>query len=174
MALVECPECKNQVSDQASSCPKCGHPAIRTEVSNKHVIHNKPSNRLIVISVLGILIGSLLIKYNLPWSHNDAAFSFGDESSVDSANAIKEASLAAKLRDEGKLEQAKIADRRVEDYRRWSKLSLDNIVNPDAVKGRLDSENDKRFWWRTGGIVLVIVGLITGIAPFILRRLNTK
>ena len=24
MALIECPECKNQVSDTAESCPKCG------------------------------------------------------------------------------------------------------------------------------------------------------
>lgn len=23
--LVDCPECKNQVSNEATSCPKCGH-----------------------------------------------------------------------------------------------------------------------------------------------------
>lgn len=26
MALVQCPECANQVSDQATACPKCGYP----------------------------------------------------------------------------------------------------------------------------------------------------
>src|ERR1700680_1419258 len=26
MALIECPECKRSVSDQASACPGCGHP----------------------------------------------------------------------------------------------------------------------------------------------------
>lgn len=26
MALVNCPECSNQVSEQAVSCPQCGHP----------------------------------------------------------------------------------------------------------------------------------------------------
>jgi hypothetical protein len=26
MALVECPECKAQVSSQANACPKCGRP----------------------------------------------------------------------------------------------------------------------------------------------------
>jgi membrane protein YdbS with pleckstrin-like domain len=26
MALIECPECKSQVSDAAPSCPKCGYP----------------------------------------------------------------------------------------------------------------------------------------------------
>lgn len=24
MALIECPECKSEISDQADSCPKCG------------------------------------------------------------------------------------------------------------------------------------------------------
>jgi len=26
MALIKCPECSNEVSDKATSCPKCGHP----------------------------------------------------------------------------------------------------------------------------------------------------
>ena len=26
MALIQCPECKGEVSDQASSCPHCGYP----------------------------------------------------------------------------------------------------------------------------------------------------
>jgi len=26
MALIKCPECSNEVSDQAASCPKCGYP----------------------------------------------------------------------------------------------------------------------------------------------------
>jgi primosomal protein N' len=26
MALINCPECKNQVSSTATSCPKCGAP----------------------------------------------------------------------------------------------------------------------------------------------------
>lgn len=26
MALINCPECKAQISDKASSCPKCGNP----------------------------------------------------------------------------------------------------------------------------------------------------
>lgn len=25
MALIKCPECNNQISDQADSCPKCGY-----------------------------------------------------------------------------------------------------------------------------------------------------
>ena len=26
MAMIQCPECQRQVSDQAQSCPGCGHP----------------------------------------------------------------------------------------------------------------------------------------------------
>lgn len=26
MPLVKCPECESQISDKASTCPKCGHP----------------------------------------------------------------------------------------------------------------------------------------------------
>ncbi len=26
MALIKCPECRGQVSDQATACPHCGHP----------------------------------------------------------------------------------------------------------------------------------------------------
>ena len=34
MALINCPECKRQVSDKATSCPSCGYPL------NKHVAKN--------------------------------------------------------------------------------------------------------------------------------------
>jgi predicted amidophosphoribosyltransferase len=29
VALINCPECKKEVSDKASSCPNCGHPIAR-------------------------------------------------------------------------------------------------------------------------------------------------
>jgi len=29
MALIECPECKKQISDQADSCPGCGYPVSK-------------------------------------------------------------------------------------------------------------------------------------------------
>jgi len=30
MALIKCPECAHDVSDQAASCPQCGYPIQRT------------------------------------------------------------------------------------------------------------------------------------------------
>ena len=39
MALINCPECKNQVSDQARSCPQCGHPLKKVEFTTHVVTH---------------------------------------------------------------------------------------------------------------------------------------
>ena len=33
MALIKCPECAHEVSDQAASCPQCGYPIRRTNAT---------------------------------------------------------------------------------------------------------------------------------------------
>ncbi|MBV8815603.1 MAG: hypothetical protein JO271_14010 [Verrucomicrobia bacterium] len=33
MALIRCPECSGQVSDQAVKCPYCGHPLEKTKAA---------------------------------------------------------------------------------------------------------------------------------------------
>ncbi len=38
MALINCPECKNSVSDQARACPNCGCPIKKTEYTTHLVI----------------------------------------------------------------------------------------------------------------------------------------
>lgn len=56
MALIECPECKNKISDQADSCPKCGYelkaPASG-EKKNKISLNN--GNLKYVIIVIAII-----------------------------------------------------------------------------------------------------------------------
>lgn len=37
MALITCPECGKQVSDQAASCPGCGYPLERTQKENEQI-----------------------------------------------------------------------------------------------------------------------------------------
>jgi len=37
MALISCPECRQGVSDQAMSCPKCGYPLIKPEYRTHEV-----------------------------------------------------------------------------------------------------------------------------------------
>lgn len=50
MAIVECPECKSQVSDAATSCPKCGFRAVRRRTG------------AIVIAVVLLAIGVLIVS----------------------------------------------------------------------------------------------------------------
>lgn len=40
MALMTCPECENQISDQALSCPKCGF-QLHQEIVSKQIKENK-------------------------------------------------------------------------------------------------------------------------------------
>jgi hypothetical protein len=48
MALIQCPECKSDISDKTKSCPKCGHPINTVSVKK-------------VGKVVGAIIGGLLI-----------------------------------------------------------------------------------------------------------------
>jgi len=34
MALVKCPECSNEISEEATSCPKCGHPVAKLKAKS--------------------------------------------------------------------------------------------------------------------------------------------
>ncbi len=40
MALIKCPECGRQVSDQAAACPECGYPIRKVEYTFVTVSHN--------------------------------------------------------------------------------------------------------------------------------------
>ena len=79
--LVECPECKQQISDQAESCPHCGLPIkssvqkIRPAAQRKS--HAGRSGCLITLGVLAVLglIGSLLPK--IQQSSSDAPENYG-------------------------------------------------------------------------------------------------
>ena len=33
MALINCPECGNKISDKALSCPQCGFPIIQQKIN---------------------------------------------------------------------------------------------------------------------------------------------
>lgn len=36
MALINCPECSKDISDQATACPNCGHPMV-IQTQNKDI-----------------------------------------------------------------------------------------------------------------------------------------
>ncbi|WP_157661531.1 TM2 domain-containing protein [Burkholderia ubonensis] len=63
MALINCPECKTSVSDQARACPSCGYPIAATD-SNSEVANNAPQVVSVAKSrgtyiILGLLFGSM-------------------------------------------------------------------------------------------------------------------
>ena len=42
MSLIACPECKKQVSNQASSCPHCGYPINAVQENKSNELMNCP------------------------------------------------------------------------------------------------------------------------------------
>lgn len=42
MALIKCPECKNEISDKAENCPKCGYPILSEICSKEEIINFSP------------------------------------------------------------------------------------------------------------------------------------
>lgn len=69
MALVICPECKGEVSDQAKACPKCGYPISRgktsLEGSNSDVVTVEQTSKRLKLhelwSVIAILLGGIIV-----------------------------------------------------------------------------------------------------------------
>ena len=57
MSLIKCPDCGNEVSDEAPSCPKCGKPIADKTASQKR------SHRARMILIAGIVI--LAVSYIL-------------------------------------------------------------------------------------------------------------
>jgi len=55
MALISCPECKKEISDQAKHCPNCGYRL--NSLSNEQ----KQSIKKTIIIIISIIIGIVLI-----------------------------------------------------------------------------------------------------------------
>jgi uncharacterized membrane protein YvbJ len=77
MALLNCPECSKQVSDQAAACPSCGYPLKPSQRTTASPDQSKPTvdeiargaqlgiarqqlNNSIVQIVLGLLVLAIL------------------------------------------------------------------------------------------------------------------
>ena len=45
MALIECPECKKEISDKAKECPHCGYPLVKKEEKKKQTKKEEPKKR---------------------------------------------------------------------------------------------------------------------------------
>lgn len=65
MALIKCPECGKEISNQAVACPHCGFGMKATTVSNKRINSNAiPLFILIVCFVCGCICFAKFVKYN--------------------------------------------------------------------------------------------------------------
>jgi len=58
MAIVQCPECKESVSDQATSCPKCGYPIKKASITTSISIEKPQKSRSLTI-FLSLILGGL-------------------------------------------------------------------------------------------------------------------
>lgn len=69
MALIECPECKNKISDQADVCPKCGYELRKTEVEEEEKTNAsdsskkpKANSKYILLAIIALCV-FLVFKY---------------------------------------------------------------------------------------------------------------
>lgn len=81
MALIQCPDCGNMISENANSCPKCGYP-LREELEerSKNLKKQKRNSRffirLIELFSLILLIAVIFIIKNI--GGNSENLSIGD------------------------------------------------------------------------------------------------
>lgn len=70
MALIKCPECGNQISDQAKSCPQCGF-VLNKNGSNDKVINRKVMT-IAIIAVTTVILLTVavitIVKLSNPFS----------------------------------------------------------------------------------------------------------
>ena len=65
MALIQCPECQNMVSDQADVCPKCGYALKAAEEPQKKEspkFKGKIDYKYIIIGLLVIVVGFFILN----------------------------------------------------------------------------------------------------------------
>lgn len=86
MALIKCPECEKEISDQASTCPNCGCPVTKTgmamfseQTSYAPTKSKFPVVPVIVVSIIVILIGFAIYYINTkkPSGMDDEIYTIG-------------------------------------------------------------------------------------------------
>ena len=64
MALIKCPECNNDISDQAEKCPKCGYELKKTEEPPKDTkkFKGKIDYKYIILGLLVVVVGFYMLN----------------------------------------------------------------------------------------------------------------
>ena len=63
MALIKCPECKQEISDKAGACPSCGYSVKATTVEQT----SKKYKQAQIVSVLFLGVGVIMIVARNFW-----------------------------------------------------------------------------------------------------------
>lgn len=58
MALIKCPECHQEVSDKAKTCPHCGNPMKKVSLPDLSNLKKKPSKNFIIV---GLVIAAVIV-----------------------------------------------------------------------------------------------------------------
>ena len=77
MALIQCEECKNEISNKAAACPKCGAP---TNIYNINKVHKK---NFIVVTVC--LIAAFILGYTIVRDYQTKK-AYKEKKELDAAN----------------------------------------------------------------------------------------
>jgi len=62
MSLIECPDCKKQVSDQAPACPHCGRPIAQAKAAPQNIRVKKSGGEFCKALQL---IGAIMLCYGV-------------------------------------------------------------------------------------------------------------
>lgn len=63
MAMMKCVECGKEISDQARTCPNCGHPSDREAKMQKVQDTNQRSSRAgnVLVGIILMIVGILIV-----------------------------------------------------------------------------------------------------------------
>lgn len=151
MALITCPECKNSISDQASSCPQCGAP-----VNLKKSIHentNKNNGCLKGLAIFAIIIFIIGIAGALGVGSESNSINSTD-TSVNSINEPEDHTIEAFVYAQEQIEQQIKSPSSAEWPTAYESL-LHQKGNVYTFKSYFDSQNSFGAMIRTNYICVV-------------------
>lgn len=153
MALIRCPECKKQVSDQAKSCPNCG---IRLKASkNKTKSDEAKAGRIVaivvfgIVAVLGVLVaiwvsGSGVLGKSLTDAYNE--YCKGKTSSTTFTCKLGDKGKSLMIdtnpqdKDNGSSAEGSRAVRNINKYMGFPEILNEMIGDTSSLDGRITKE----------------------------------
>lgn len=86
MAIIKCPECGKEISDQAEKCPECGYP-IKKQLNSKQL--NVKTNKKMVPIITGAIICLVVIVGVLFYVNKNITLSDEEKTLISSVNELQ-------------------------------------------------------------------------------------